>query len=198
MSELKPGDSWACWRLSATDFSWRNIFRRPRRRRKSCTSRAGLASPALLLAARRVGEARPETATLLRRPDESRLRRPGGIQIAGERCGARYRERLARAPGLRDAAARRISGPASRQEVSADGLRPVGDACRHRRAGTASTATPAWSRWKTAWAAVWASASGCCIQVEGTGHGKYQRVCTEGPVFWADKVIWENEGIPKT
>jgi dihydroorotate dehydrogenase electron transfer subunit len=39
---------------------------------------------------------------------------------------------------------------------------------------------------------------GCCIQVEGTGHGKYQRVCTEGPVFWADKVIWENEGIPKT
>jgi dihydroorotate dehydrogenase electron transfer subunit len=39
---------------------------------------------------------------------------------------------------------------------------------------------------------------GCCIQVKGTGHGKYQRVCTEGPVFWADKVIWENEEIPKT
>ncbi len=39
---------------------------------------------------------------------------------------------------------------------------------------------------------------GCCIHVEGTGHGTYQRVCTEGPVFWADKVIWEKEGIPKT
>ena len=39
---------------------------------------------------------------------------------------------------------------------------------------------------------------GCCIRVEGTGHGSYQRVCTEGPVFWAEKVIWERESIPKT
>ena len=39
---------------------------------------------------------------------------------------------------------------------------------------------------------------GCCIRVEGTGHGAYQRVCTEGPVFWADKVIWEKESVPKT
>jgi dihydroorotate dehydrogenase electron transfer subunit len=39
---------------------------------------------------------------------------------------------------------------------------------------------------------------GCCIRVEGTGHGTYQRVCTEGPVFWADKVIWEKESVPKT
>jgi dihydroorotate dehydrogenase electron transfer subunit len=38
---------------------------------------------------------------------------------------------------------------------------------------------------------------GCCIRVKGTGHGTYQRVCTEGPVFWADKVIWEKESIPK-
>jgi dihydroorotate dehydrogenase electron transfer subunit len=39
---------------------------------------------------------------------------------------------------------------------------------------------------------------GCSIRVEGTGHGSYQRVCTEGPVFWAEKVIWERESIPKT
>jgi len=39
---------------------------------------------------------------------------------------------------------------------------------------------------------------GCSIRVEGTGHGSYQRVCTEGPVFWAEKVIWESESIPKT
>ncbi len=39
---------------------------------------------------------------------------------------------------------------------------------------------------------------GCCIRVDGVGHGTYQRVCTEGPVFWADKVIWEKESIPKT
>ena len=32
---------------------------------------------------------------------------------------------------------------------------------------------------------------GCCIRVEGTGHGAYQRVCTEGPVFWAEKVVWD-------
>ena len=32
---------------------------------------------------------------------------------------------------------------------------------------------------------------GCCIRVHGSGHEAYQRVCTEGPVFWADKVVWE-------
>ncbi len=32
---------------------------------------------------------------------------------------------------------------------------------------------------------------GCCIRVDGEGHGAYQRVCTEGPVFWAEKVVWE-------
>ncbi len=39
---------------------------------------------------------------------------------------------------------------------------------------------------------------GCCIRVDGTGHEAYQRVCTEGPVFWAEKVVWERERIPKT
>jgi dihydroorotate dehydrogenase electron transfer subunit len=39
---------------------------------------------------------------------------------------------------------------------------------------------------------------GCCIRVEGRGHGAYQRVCTEGPVFWAEKVVWEKECVPKT
>ena len=34
---------------------------------------------------------------------------------------------------------------------------------------------------------------GCCIRVVGTGHEAYQRVCTEGPVFWAEKVVWETE-----
>jgi dihydroorotate dehydrogenase electron transfer subunit len=38
---------------------------------------------------------------------------------------------------------------------------------------------------------------GCCIRVDGTGHGAYQRVCTEGPVFWADKVIWETEELSR-
>jgi dihydroorotate dehydrogenase electron transfer subunit len=38
---------------------------------------------------------------------------------------------------------------------------------------------------------------GCCIRVDGTGHGAYQRVCTEGPVFWSDKVVWEKEKIAK-
>ena len=38
---------------------------------------------------------------------------------------------------------------------------------------------------------------GCCIRVDGTGHGAYQRVCTEGPVFWSEKVIWEKEKIAK-
>ena len=39
---------------------------------------------------------------------------------------------------------------------------------------------------------------GCSIRVEGTGHAAYERVCTEGPVFRADHVIWEREEIPKT
>ncbi|MGD0693775.1 MAG: dihydroorotate dehydrogenase electron transfer subunit [Terriglobia bacterium] len=33
---------------------------------------------------------------------------------------------------------------------------------------------------------------GCCIRVKGEGHNAYQRVCTEGPVFWAEKVIFES------
>jgi dihydroorotate dehydrogenase electron transfer subunit len=33
---------------------------------------------------------------------------------------------------------------------------------------------------------------GCCIRVDGTGHGAYERVCTEGPVFWAEKVVWKD------
>jgi dihydroorotate dehydrogenase electron transfer subunit len=33
---------------------------------------------------------------------------------------------------------------------------------------------------------------GCCIRVVGEGHAAYQRVCTEGPVFWAEKVVWES------
>lgn len=39
---------------------------------------------------------------------------------------------------------------------------------------------------------------GCCIRVVGEGHGAYQRVCTEGPVFWSERVVWEKEDIPKT
>ena len=39
---------------------------------------------------------------------------------------------------------------------------------------------------------------GCSIRVEGTGHSAYERVCTEGPVFRAERVIWEREEIPKT
>ncbi|MGH9470932.1 MAG: dihydroorotate dehydrogenase electron transfer subunit [Terriglobia bacterium] len=39
---------------------------------------------------------------------------------------------------------------------------------------------------------------GCCIRVDGDGHGSYERVCTEGPVFWASRVVWEKESIPKT
>ncbi|MGH9328257.1 MAG: dihydroorotate dehydrogenase electron transfer subunit [Terriglobia bacterium] len=39
---------------------------------------------------------------------------------------------------------------------------------------------------------------GCSIRVDGSGHSAYQRVCTEGPVFWAERVIWEKETIPKT
>ena len=38
---------------------------------------------------------------------------------------------------------------------------------------------------------------GCCIRVEGTGHFAYQRVCTEGPVFWAEKGVWRGGGILK-
>ena len=38
---------------------------------------------------------------------------------------------------------------------------------------------------------------GCSIRVEGTGHAAYERVCTEGPVFRAERVIWEREEIPK-
>jgi dihydroorotate dehydrogenase electron transfer subunit len=34
---------------------------------------------------------------------------------------------------------------------------------------------------------------GCSIRVQGTGHEAYQRVCTEGPVFWAERVVWETE-----
>jgi len=36
---------------------------------------------------------------------------------------------------------------------------------------------------------------GCSIHVAGHGHETYQRVCTEGPVFWADKVVWDDEPI---
>jgi dihydroorotate dehydrogenase electron transfer subunit len=39
---------------------------------------------------------------------------------------------------------------------------------------------------------------GCSIRVEGTGHAAYERVCTEGPVFRAEHVIWEREEIPMT
>jgi len=36
---------------------------------------------------------------------------------------------------------------------------------------------------------------GCSIRVKGTGHEAYQRVCTEGPVFWADRVVWDGSGL---
>lgn len=39
---------------------------------------------------------------------------------------------------------------------------------------------------------------GCSIRVVGEGHSAYQRVCTEGPVFWSERVVWEKEDIPKT
>lgn len=32
---------------------------------------------------------------------------------------------------------------------------------------------------------------GCCVRVNSEGHEAYQRVCTEGPVFWADKIVWK-------
>jgi dihydroorotate dehydrogenase electron transfer subunit len=34
---------------------------------------------------------------------------------------------------------------------------------------------------------------GCSIRVQGKGHDAYQRVCTEGPVFWAEKILWDTE-----
>ena len=37
---------------------------------------------------------------------------------------------------------------------------------------------------------------GCSIRVHGEGHGAYERVCTEGPVFQAEKVVWESEQLP--
>lgn len=39
---------------------------------------------------------------------------------------------------------------------------------------------------------------GCCIRVDGEGHEAYQRVCTEGPVFRMEKVVWTEDSIPKT
>ncbi len=39
---------------------------------------------------------------------------------------------------------------------------------------------------------------GCSIRVVGEGHGAYQRVCTEGPVFWAEKVVWGKGSLSKT
>lgn len=32
---------------------------------------------------------------------------------------------------------------------------------------------------------------GCCVRVQGQGHDAYQRVCKDGPVFWADKIVWD-------
>jgi dihydroorotate dehydrogenase electron transfer subunit len=32
---------------------------------------------------------------------------------------------------------------------------------------------------------------GCAIRVKGEGYGAYQRVCKDGPVFWADKIVWD-------
>jgi dihydroorotate dehydrogenase electron transfer subunit len=39
---------------------------------------------------------------------------------------------------------------------------------------------------------------GCSIRVHGEGHGSYERVCTEGPVFWAQHVVWGADTLPKT
>ena len=39
---------------------------------------------------------------------------------------------------------------------------------------------------------------GCSIRVLGEGHAAYQRVCTEGPVFWSNQVVWDAETIPKS
>ncbi len=38
---------------------------------------------------------------------------------------------------------------------------------------------------------------GCSIGVKGEGHGAYERVCTEGPVFWSDHVRWAAGGTPE-
>lgn len=32
---------------------------------------------------------------------------------------------------------------------------------------------------------------GCSVRVKGEGHESYQRVCKDGPVFRADKLIWD-------
>jgi dihydroorotate dehydrogenase electron transfer subunit len=34
---------------------------------------------------------------------------------------------------------------------------------------------------------------GCSIRVRGEGHAAYERVCTEGPVFWSEHVVWREE-----
>lgn len=39
---------------------------------------------------------------------------------------------------------------------------------------------------------------GCSIRVQGEGHAAYERVCTEGPVFWAEHVVWGGNTLPKT
>ena len=39
---------------------------------------------------------------------------------------------------------------------------------------------------------------GCSIRVQGEGHGTYERVCTEGPVFWAEHVAWSQDILPRT
>ena len=39
---------------------------------------------------------------------------------------------------------------------------------------------------------------GCSIRVVGEGHGAYERVCTEGPVYWAEKVVWGKGSLSKT
>lgn len=38
---------------------------------------------------------------------------------------------------------------------------------------------------------------GCSIRVDGSGHGAYERVCTEGPVFWSDHVVWNEARLPQ-
>ena len=39
---------------------------------------------------------------------------------------------------------------------------------------------------------------GCSIRVQGQGHAAYERVCTEGPVFWSEHVVWGADNLPKT
>ena len=34
---------------------------------------------------------------------------------------------------------------------------------------------------------------GCSIRVQDEGHAAYERVCTEGPVFWSEHVVWREE-----